>query len=146
MNQLANNEIFHRSRKFMINLGTVKRWTLKRGQLCGENQEQTDNMPFISLFTKEPASFHVILQLRLKHTIKFKMGFITRFEITYIQIGQLSLAQILLANFLAQTEALMKGKTEEEARKEISGVSPEEVSKILPHKVMRNFPRKYLYL
>lgn len=45
--------------------------------------------------------------------------------------------QILLANFLAQTEALMKGKTTEEARKELeaSGLSGEALEKILPHKV-----------
>lgn len=45
--------------------------------------------------------------------------------------------QILVANFLAQTEALMKGKTTEEARKELeaSGLSGEALEKILPHKV-----------
>lgn len=45
--------------------------------------------------------------------------------------------QILIANFLAQTEALMKGKTAEEARKELegSGMSGEPLEKLLPHKV-----------
>lgn len=45
--------------------------------------------------------------------------------------------QILLANFLAQTEALMKGKSTEEARKELqaAGKSPEAMEKLLPHKV-----------
>ena len=44
---------------------------------------------------------------------------------------------ILLANFLAQTEALMLGKTEDEARAELeaSGKSPNEVAALLPHKV-----------
>jgi len=44
--------------------------------------------------------------------------------------------RILAANFLAQTEALMKGKTSEEAKEELvaSGKSSEEVEKILPHK------------
>ncbi|XP_062513681.1 glucose-6-phosphate isomerase-like [Corticium candelabrum] len=44
--------------------------------------------------------------------------------------------QILLANFLAQTEALMKGKTMDEARQELqkSGVSGDRLQKILPHK------------
>uniref|UniRef100_A0A670Z638 Glucose-6-phosphate isomerase n=1 Tax=Pseudonaja textilis TaxID=8673 RepID=A0A670Z638_PSETE len=44
---------------------------------------------------------------------------------------------ILLANFLAQTEALMKGKTTEEARKELqaAGLSGETLEKLLPHKV-----------
>ncbi|KAJ0001992.1 hypothetical protein NQD34_001788 [Periophthalmus magnuspinnatus] len=47
--------------------------------------------------------------------------------------------KILLANFLAQTEALMRGKTTEEARKELeaSGLSGEDLEKILPHKVFQ---------
>lgn len=46
-------------------------------------------------------------------------------------------SQILVANFLAQTEALMKGKTTEEARKELeaAGLTGEALEKILPHKV-----------
>ncbi len=45
--------------------------------------------------------------------------------------------QMLLSNFFAQTEALMKGKTIEEARAELeaSGVSAEEIEMLLPHKV-----------
>ncbi|XP_068847943.1 glucose-6-phosphate isomerase isoform X3 [Capricornis sumatraensis] len=45
--------------------------------------------------------------------------------------------KILLANFLAQTEALMRGKSTEEARKELqaAGKSPEDFEKLLPHKV-----------
>lgn len=45
--------------------------------------------------------------------------------------------QILIANFLAQTEALMRGKTTEEAKKELEagGLSGEALEKILPHKV-----------
>ncbi|MCP9260338.1 Glucose-6-phosphate isomerase [Dirofilaria immitis] len=44
---------------------------------------------------------------------------------------------ILLSNFVAQTEALMKGKTSEEAKKELrdSGMSDEKIRDILPHKV-----------
>lgn len=44
---------------------------------------------------------------------------------------------ILLSNFLAQTEALMKGKTAEEAKKELlaSGMPDDQVEKIYPHKV-----------
>ncbi|XP_052744878.1 glucose-6-phosphate isomerase [Bicyclus anynana] len=47
--------------------------------------------------------------------------------------------KILLANFLAQTEALMKGKTSDEAKAELekSGMAPEAVAKILPHKVFK---------
>ncbi|XP_064192192.1 glucose-6-phosphate isomerase-like [Anguilla rostrata] len=45
--------------------------------------------------------------------------------------------KILMANFLAQTEALMKGKTTEEAKKELEagGLSGEALEKLLPHKV-----------
>lgn len=44
---------------------------------------------------------------------------------------------ILLANFFAQTEALMKGKTEAEARTELTqeGLKGEALEKIIPHKV-----------
>jgi len=45
--------------------------------------------------------------------------------------------KILLSNFFAQTEALMKGKTEEEARAELTagGMDPDTADKLLPHKV-----------
>uniref|UniRef100_A0A674M936 Glucose-6-phosphate isomerase n=2 Tax=Takifugu rubripes TaxID=31033 RepID=A0A674M936_TAKRU len=47
--------------------------------------------------------------------------------------------KILVANFLAQTEALMRGKTTEEARKELEsgGLNGEALDKILPHKVFQ---------
>jgi glucose-6-phosphate isomerase len=45
--------------------------------------------------------------------------------------------QILMANFFAQTEALMKGKTESEVRHELeaAGLDEEQIKRILPHKV-----------
>ena len=45
--------------------------------------------------------------------------------------------KILLSNFFAQPEALMKGKTEEEACADLEteGHSPEQVEQLLPHKV-----------
>jgi len=44
---------------------------------------------------------------------------------------------ILLSNYFAQTEALMKGKTEAEVREELvkSGLSGEALEKLIPHKV-----------
>lgn len=44
---------------------------------------------------------------------------------------------ILLSNFFAQTEALMRGKTGDEARAELesSGMKGEELARLLPHKV-----------
>ena len=43
---------------------------------------------------------------------------------------------VLLANFFAQTEALMKGKNEDEARAELEAqkLSPERIKELLPHK------------
>lgn len=45
--------------------------------------------------------------------------------------------EILLANFFAQTEALMKGKNQNEAKNELekSGLNPEQVNSLLPHKI-----------
>ncbi|PIE23227.1 MAG: glucose-6-phosphate isomerase [Planctomycetota bacterium] len=45
--------------------------------------------------------------------------------------------EILLSNFFAQTEALMRGKTEDEVREELraSGMSEAELTRLLPHKV-----------
>jgi len=47
--------------------------------------------------------------------------------------------KILLSNFFAQTEALMKGKTEEEVRDELqkAGKSKEEIVKLLPFKIFQ---------
>ncbi|KAF4101082.1 glucose-6-phosphate isomerase b [Onychostoma macrolepis] len=47
--------------------------------------------------------------------------------------------KILVANFLAQTEAMMKGKTTGEAKKELEagGLSGDKLEKILPHKVFQ---------
>merc|ERR1712055_806870 len=47
--------------------------------------------------------------------------------------------KLLMANFLAQTEALMKGKTEQEAKQELekSGMPKDQVNHILPHKVFQ---------
>lgn len=42
---------------------------------------------------------------------------------------------ILISNFIAQTEALMRGKTEAEARKELANLPPAEVETLLPHKI-----------
>ena len=55
----------------------------------------------------------------------------------------------LLSNFFAQTEALMKGKTEEEAKSELksSGFSDSEILELLPHKVFEgNKPTNSLFV
>lgn len=47
--------------------------------------------------------------------------------------------EILLSNYFAQTEALMKGKTEDEARSELlaSGLDPDTAEALIPHKVFK---------
>nr|AEI61932.1 glucose phosphate isomerase A [Hypophthalmichthys molitrix] len=47
--------------------------------------------------------------------------------------------KILMANFLAQTEAQMRGKTSDEAKKELqgAGMSGDALEKLLPHKVFQ---------
>ena len=42
---------------------------------------------------------------------------------------------ILISNIIAQAEALMRGKTEAKARKELASLPPAEMEKLLPHKV-----------
>jgi len=57
--------------------------------------------------------------------------------------------EMLLSNFFAQTEALMKGKTEAEAREELikAGVEEPRLSKLLPHKVFEgNRPTNSFFL
>ncbi|WP_045211701.1 glucose-6-phosphate isomerase [Desulfonatronovibrio magnus] len=45
--------------------------------------------------------------------------------------------RLLMANYLAQTQALMTGKTEEEARQEMNaaGMPPDKINKLLAHKI-----------
>jgi len=45
--------------------------------------------------------------------------------------------KILFSNFIAQTEALMRGRTEDEARVELEtqGLSEDEIARLLPHKI-----------
>ena len=62
---------------------------------------------------------------------------------------QLDYHPILLSNFFAQTEALMKGKTAEEVRIELKAAnkSEEEIEKLLPFKVFKgNIPTNSILL
>lgn len=58
---------------------------------------------------------------------------------THNPIGRGKHHNILLANFLAQTEALMTGKSEWQAREELQkqGLSGSDLEHILPHKIFR---------
>jgi glucose-6-phosphate isomerase len=55
----------------------------------------------------------------------------------------------LISNFIAQTEALMNGKTEDEALKELvaKGLSENEINKLLPYKVFTgNKPTNTIFI
>jgi glucose-6-phosphate isomerase len=77
---------------------------------------------------------HAFYQLIHQGTRLIPCDFIAPIE-THNALGRHH--DILLANFLAQTEALMRGKTEDEARAELEGqkLPPERVASLLPHKV-----------
>ncbi|MGE5680415.1 MAG: glucose-6-phosphate isomerase [Bacillota bacterium] len=77
---------------------------------------------------------HAFYQLIHQGTKLIPADFIAPVE-THNPVGEHH--KLLLSNFFAQTEALMKGKTEDEVKSELekSGLKPEEIEKLLPHKV-----------
>jgi glucose-6-phosphate isomerase len=77
---------------------------------------------------------HAFYQLIHQGTKLIPCDFLASVE-TFNPMG--SHHDILLANFFAQTEALMKGKTEAEARAELTqeGVKGDALEKLIPHKV-----------
>lgn len=79
---------------------------------------------------------HSFFQLLHQGTHLIPSDFIAPIQ-THNPIGNHHL--ILLSNFFAQTEALMKGKTEQEAKEEMqkAKMNPEAIEKLLPH---RTFP------
>ncbi len=76
---------------------------------------------------------HAFYQLLHQGTRMIPCDFIAPIE-THNPLGQHH--QILLANFFAQPEALMKGKTADEARAELEAAKlpPERVAQLVPHK------------
>ncbi|MFO1056489.1 MAG: glucose-6-phosphate isomerase [Dongiaceae bacterium] len=77
---------------------------------------------------------HAFYQLIHQGTRMVPCDFIAAAETPY-PIGRHH--DMLIANFLAQTEALMRGKTEAEARAELAaqGLSGEALDRLVPHKV-----------
>jgi len=77
---------------------------------------------------------HAFYQLIHQGTKLIPCDFLASVE-TFNPMG--SHHDILLANFFAQTEALMKGKTEAEARAELTqeGLKGDALEKVIPHKV-----------
>ncbi|MGE5411397.1 MAG: glucose-6-phosphate isomerase, partial [Clostridiales bacterium] len=77
---------------------------------------------------------HAFYQLIHQGTKLVPCDFIAPLE-THNPVGEHH--KLLLSNFFAQTEALMKGKNEKEVRIELekSGLSEPEIQKLLPHKI-----------
>jgi len=77
---------------------------------------------------------HAFYQLIHQGTKLIPCDFIAPIE-THNPVGEHH--KILLSNFFAQTEALMRGKTEEEVRRELeaAGMSGEALERLVPHKV-----------
>lgn len=77
---------------------------------------------------------HAFYQLIHQGTLLIPCDFIVPAQ-THNPIGDHHLK--LISNFFAQTEALMNGKTDEEAQKELekAGLTAEEIAKLLPFKV-----------
>ena len=77
---------------------------------------------------------HAFYQLIHQGTKLIPADFLAPME-THNPLGQHH--AILLSNFFAQTEALMKGKTAKEARAELkaAGMNEADIKKLLPHKV-----------
>jgi glucose-6-phosphate isomerase len=77
---------------------------------------------------------HAFYQLLHQGTRLVSTDFLVGIE-THDQIGDHH--RLLVANCIAQTEALMRGKTEDEARAELEaqGLSAEAITRLAPHKV-----------
>jgi glucose-6-phosphate isomerase len=77
---------------------------------------------------------HAFYQLIHQGTMLIPVDFIAPVE-SHNPLGEHH--PILLANFFAQSEALMVGRTEAEARAEMEaqGMSEEEIARLLPHKI-----------
>ncbi|KAL1919365.1 uncharacterized protein VTP21DRAFT_2058 [Calcarisporiella thermophila] len=80
---------------------------------------------------------HAFYQLIHQGTKIVPCDFLAPIE-THNPIAQGRHHDILLSNFFAQTEALMRGKTEEEVRAELASdksVKPDQLEKLVPHRV-----------
>eukprot|EP01132_Coremiostelium_polycephalum_P005253 gene5253-6536_t len=89
---------------------------------------------------------HAFYQLIHQGTKIIPCDFIASVE-THNPIGNHH--KILLSNFFAQTEALMKGKTREEVQRELSkeGLPENQIASLLPHKVFEgNRPTNSIFM
>jgi glucose-6-phosphate isomerase len=89
---------------------------------------------------------HAFYQLIHQGTKLIPCDFIAPIE-THNPVGEHH--SILLSNFFAQTEALMKGKTKKEAKIELEqlGLSAKEIEELLPHKIFEgNKPTNSIFV
>lgn len=89
---------------------------------------------------------HAFYQLIHQGTKLIPCDFIAPVE-THNPVGEHH--KLLLSNFFAQTEALMKGKNEEEVKKELekSGMNEAQITELLPHKVFEgNKPSNSIFV
>ena len=105
------------------------------GKRVTRNGEEVDyNTGLIVWGTTGTNGQHAYFQLLHQGTRLIPADFLAAVE-SLNDIGEHH--RLLIANFLAQTEALIRGKTVAEARLSLeeSGLDAEEIEKILPHKV-----------
>ncbi|MEN8713139.1 MAG: glucose-6-phosphate isomerase, partial [Arenicellales bacterium] len=105
------------------------------GKRVTRNGEEVDyNTGLIVWGTTGTNGQHAYFQLLHQGTRLIPADFLAAVE-SLNDIGEHH--RLLIANFLAQTEALIRGKTVDEARASLeeSGLDTEAIEKILPHKV-----------
>jgi len=80
---------------------------------------------------------HAFYQLIHQGTKLIPCDFLAPCKTHNPKVGEDDHHRILLSNFFAQTEALMKGKTDQEVREELrkSGMSGSKLEELVPHKV-----------
>jgi glucose-6-phosphate isomerase len=105
------------------------------GKYVSRNNERVDHQTG-SVIWGEPGTNgqHAFYQLIHQGTVLVPCDFIAP-AISHNPIGDHHTK--LLSNFFAQTQALMNGKTTEEAKAELekAGMTPDAIAKLLPHKV-----------
>jgi len=117
-----------------------------------EHYRVMKNRTMVDLFHQDPERFSrfsirfkdVLVDysknIMTKETLRLLLGLARDFiasAISHNPVGDHH--EILLSNFFAQTEALMRGKKPEEVLKELrqSGMSDEEIKKVLPYKIFK---------
>jgi len=117
----------------------------QQGDMESDGKSVTKNGDVIDDFSTGPIIWgepgtngqHAFYQLIHQGTKMIPADFIAPILSQNKDLGDDDHHTILLSNYFAQTEALMKGKNKDEAREELvkSGMSGDKLEKLLPHKV-----------